>query len=109
MQRNWKWISRVQGHVIHSLNNSLCKQGNLTSDKLALHVNPAEKCNKKEEKNITVITYLDYFLDLQISVDNYATLNIVKHLLTLEKSIFCTVISAWKAQVLAAVQRNAPN
>lgn len=63
MQPNWKWISRVQGHVINSLNNSLCKQRNLTSDKLALQVNPPEKCNKKEEKNIIVITYLDYLLD----------------------------------------------
>lgn len=38
MQRKGTWFSCVQGHV---MNNSLCKHGDLTSDELALHVNPS--------------------------------------------------------------------
>lgn len=44
---------------MHSL-NSLYKQGNLTLDQLALHVNPSEVCYKKEEKDVAVIIYLEF-------------------------------------------------
>lgn len=76
---------RVQGHVINSLNN-LRKQGNLTLDELALHVNPPEMCYKKSSFTWTLLRIL------QTWGGDYLTLNIVKHLLTWEMCFLYCVI-----------------
>lgn len=42
---------------MNSLNNCLCKQGTLTSDKLAFHVNPSEVCFKEKKKKTLLSSF----------------------------------------------------